>query len=439
MKKRFKLWDIGSSFPKMSLKMKLTVFLTIVSLFQIQANTYSQSKKITLDMPNATVEEVIQEIESLSDFKFLLNRKDVDLKREVSIKVEKEKIATVLSELFAGTDVDYEVLKKQIILRKDHENTTPTYVSKTLLPNNTAIQFQVSGTITDTNGAPLPGANILEKGTTNGVQTDFDGNFSIELFDENATLMVSYIGFGEKEVAVNGKTTINVQLEESAQGLDEVVVVGYGTTNREMLSTAVSTVETDNIAERPIADVSSSLQGLSPGLNVTQSTGKVGEEPRINIRGFTSINGGQPLILIDGIEGSLSNLNPNDVESISVLKDAGAAAIYGARGSFGVVLVTTKNAKEGNIQVNVGVNTAISSPTNNTDFVTDPYQAVSIVDEAFRNNSGASYTGYTEADMAELLKVSQNPSLARVIVDQRNGRDQYVHYGHTDWWHYFFG
>ncbi len=438
MKKRFKLRNITNRLPKISLKMKLTVFLSLVSLFQIHANTYSQSKKITLDMPNATVAKVIQEIESLSDFKFLLNRKDVDLGREVSIIVEKQKIANVLTELFAGTDVVYEVLKKQIVLRRDPEKTNPAKVSKTSTPHNSVIQFQVSGSVTDANGAPLPGANIVEKGTTNGVQTDFDGNFSIELSDENATLIVSYIGFAEKEVAVNGQATVNVQLEESAQGLDEVVVVGYGTTEREMLSTAVSTVETENIAERPIADVSSSLQGLSPGLSVTQSTGKVGEEPRINIRGFTSINGGQPLILIDGIEGSLSNLNPNDVESISVLKDAGAAAIYGARGSFGVVLVTTKNAKQGNIQVNVGVTTAISSPTNNTDFVTDPYQAVSIVDEAFRNNSGASYTGYTEADMAELLKVSQNPSLARVIVDQRNGRDQYVHYGHTDWWNYFF-
>src|SRR5680860_1356660 len=133
MKKPISARGASSCTFKPSLKMKLTVFLTIVSLFQIQANTYSQSKKITLDMPDATVEEVIQEIESLSDFKFLLNRKDVDLNREVSIKVEKQKISTVLSELFAGTDAGYEVMKKQIILRKDHENTTPTYVSKTLL------------------------------------------------------------------------------------------------------------------------------------------------------------------------------------------------------------------------------------------------------------------------------------------------------------------
>ncbi|HET8735288.1 MAG TPA: TonB-dependent receptor [Pricia sp.] len=438
MKKGIKQRNAATSTPKISLQMKLTVFLTIVSLIQINAHTYSQSKKITLDMPNATVGEVIREIETLSDFKFLLNRRDVDMQRTVSIKMEKEKIATVLSELFAGTDVGYEVLNKQIILRKKPEKTVPKDKTNVPSPSDTAFQFQVSGTVTDTNGAPLPGANIIEKGTTNGVQTDFDGNFSIQLSDGNATLVVSYIGFAEKEVAVNGQTDIDVQLNESAQGLDEVVVVGYGTTEREMLSTAVSTVETENIAQRPVADISSSLQGLSPGLNVTRSTGKVGEEPRINIRGFTSINGGQPLILIDGIEGSLSNLNPNDVESISVLKDAGSAAIYGARGSFGVVLVTTKKAKQGNVQVNVGVTTAISSPTNNTDFLTDPYKAVSIVDEAFRNNSGASYTGYTEADMAELLKVSQDPSLARVVVDQRNGRDQYVHYGYTDWWHYFF-
>jgi len=352
MKKRFKLWDIGSSFPKMSLKMKLTVFLTIVSLFQIQANTYSQSKKITLDMPNATVEEVIQEIESLSDFKFLLNRKDVDLKREVSIKVEKEKIATVLSELFAGTDVDYEVLKKQIILRKDHENTTPTYVSKTLLPNNTAIQFQVSGTITDTNGAPLPGANILEKGTTNGVQTDFDGNFSIELFDENATLVVSYIGFGEKEVAVNGQTTINVQLEESAQGLDEVVVVGYGTLSKKDLTGAVATISTEQLANRPVVSYQEALAGQMAGVQIQQISAAPGNEGlAVRVRGSGSITAGQdPLYVIDGypVEGSgFSLVNPSDIESIQVLKDASSTAIYGSRGSNGVVIVTTKKGKIG--------------------------------------------------------------------------------------------
>ena len=304
--------------------------------------------------------------------------------------------------------------------------------------DNTNLQQTITGAVLDNNGLPLPGASIMETGTSNGTSTDFDGNFSLALSSLPAKIKISYIGFVSQEITVETTKSLTITLESDKNALDEVVVVGYGKTSREKLSTAVSTVDTENISQRPIADVSSSLQGLSPGLNVTQTSGKVGDEPRINIRGFTSINGGQPLILIDGIEGDLSTLNPDDIESISVLKDAGAAAIYGARGSFGVVLVTTKNAKKGNVQVNLGITTAISSPTMNTDFLTDPFKAVSIVDEAFRNNSGASYTGYTDEDMEELRKVSEDPSLARVVIDQRNGREQYVHYGHTDWWNTFF-
>lgn len=306
------------------------------------------------------------------------------------------------------------------------------------LPGPDNFQQTIQGTVLDEQGVPLPGATVREKGTSNGTNTNFDGNFSINTTSNDPILEISFMGYTTKEVKPEGTAKITVRLAPDQNALEEVVIVGYGETRKENLSTAVSTVNTENIAERPVADVSSSLQGLSPGLNVTQSTGKVGAEPRINIRGFTSINGGTPLILIDGVEGSLSNLNPDDVESISVLKDAGAAAIYGARAAFGVVLVTTKNAKKGNVVVNLGSTMAVNSPTMNTDFVTDPYKAVTIVDESFRNNSGASYTGYNEADMEALYEISQDPSLARVIIDQRNGRDQYVHYGSTNWWDTFF-
>ncbi|WP_232763998.1 SusC/RagA family TonB-linked outer membrane protein [Salegentibacter salinarum] len=314
----------------------------------------------------------------------------------------------------------------------------PSNFNPKAIPGFGDFQQTVQGKVLDEQGLPLPGATVREKGSSNGTNTDFDGNFSIETTSNSSVLEISFMGYITQELIPQGTEEITVKLMPDKNALEEVVVVGYGETSRENLSTAVSTVNTTNIAERPVADISSSLQGLSPGLNVTQSTGKVGADPRINIRGFTSINGGTPLILIDGVEGDLSNLNPNDVESISVLKDAGSAAIYGARAAFGVVLVTTKNAKKGNIVVNMGATMAVSYPTMNTDFVTDPYQAVSIVDEAFRNNSGASYTGYTEDDMEALLEVSQDPSLARVIVDQRNGREQYVHYGSTDWWNTFF-
>lgn len=187
-----------------------------------------------------------------------------------------------------------------------------------------------------------------------------------------------------------------------------------------------------------MAGLSSALQGLSPGLNISHSGGKENEIANINIRGFTSINGGSPLVIIDGVEGNINFINPKDIESISVLKDAGSAAIYGARGAFGVVLIETKQAKKGRVSVHFSSSLNFMSPTVNTDYLKDPYRAAKLADDSFRAIIGRSYTGYTEEDYEELKKVSQNPSLARVIIANRKGKKQYVHYGATDWWNYFF-
>ena len=335
---------------KPSLKMKLTVFLTIVSLFQIQANSYSQSKKITLDMPDATVEEVIQEIESRSDFKFLLNRKDVDLRRKVSIKVSKRTIETVLSELFAGTDVGYEVLKKQIILRRISGKMNASANSPSDKKNEVILQFQVTGTVTDSDNVPLPGASILEKGTTNGVQTDFDGNFSIGITDENAVLVFSYIGFGNKEVPVNGQSTINVQLAESAEGLDEVVVVGYGSVKKSDLTGSVSQVKTETLEAAPVFNMEQALKVGASGVRVSQNSGTPGSRIQVRIRGGNSLIGdNQPLYVVDGfpVTGGIDFLNPSDIESVDILKDASATAIYGSRGANGVVIITSKRGTVG--------------------------------------------------------------------------------------------
>ncbi len=297
---------------------------------------------------------------------------------------------------------------------------------------------QIEGTVFDQSGIPLPGASVTIKGTSQGTSTDFDGHFALTVTQDDAILVVSYMGFVTQEISVDNQTQFTVNLQQNTNALSEVIVVGYGETTKEDITTAVSTIDASGLKTRPVADVGSALQGLSPGLNITRSSGKADAEPRINIRGFTSINGGEPLVLIDGIEGDLSRLNPSDIASISVLKDAGAAAIYGARGAFGVVLVETKQAKAGKINVNISSSFTTRTPTMNTDFLTDPYRAVSLVDEAFRMANGVSYTGYTEEDMQKLLEVSKNPALARVEIDQRNGREQYIYYGHTDWWKTFF-
>lgn len=244
-------------------------------------------------------------------------------------------------------------------------------------------QMSIRGTITDDQGVPLIGSNVIVKGTQQGVVTDFDGNYTIQA-QAGDMVEASYLGFKTVEFEVfPNQTQYNVQLEPNSEQLDEIVLVGYGEKSMESLSTAVSKMDVTALAERPVNNAAVAMQGLTPGLTITRSNGRPTDTPTINIRGFTSINGGEPLIMIDGVEGDINDLNPSDIENISVLKDAGAAAIYGARASFGVVLITTKRAKEGDFKVNLDVTTATSQVTINTDFVTDPYEAIQIADSFF--------------------------------------------------------
>ena len=396
--------------------------LTILSVWSSYANI-SEDEKVTLDSSNETLINILSSIENQTSVSFVYGDdvKQLHLKR--SINYSNEPLLMVLNFIAKKFQISYKKIHKTIAIST----------------NKVAIQEkQIKGTVTDNTGVPLMGVSVMQEGTANGVTTDFDGNFTINA-PIGSTLVFTYVGMKTINIAVKSSTnTMSVTMEADQEMLDEVVVIGYGETSKETLIDAVNKVDPKSIEERPVSNAANALQGVSPGLNVTQSSGKPGSEPRLNIRGFTSINGGSPLIIVDGVEGDINSLNPNDIESISVLKDAGSSAIYGARGAFGVVLVTTKKAKKGNITVDVSNTTVISSPTINTDFVTDPYKAVTLVDEAFRTAVGRNYTGYTEADYAALLEVSKDPSKARVISDYRNGKLQYVHYGATDWWDTFF-
>lgn len=210
------------------------------------------------------------------------------------------------------------------------------------------LQFQISGTVTDNQGIPLGGANVIEKGTTNGVITDFDGNFSLNVADGNATLVFSYIGFGTKEVLVAENKIINVQLEESASGLDEIVVIGYGTQVKKDLTGATSSVKGEELTRAPTANLASNLGGKMTGVFVNSATGQPGaEDINFAIRGVSTSGNNDPLVLVDGIVRSFSRIDPNDIESITVLKDAASTAVYGARAANGVILVTTKRGRSG--------------------------------------------------------------------------------------------
>tara|TARA_R110002049_G_scaffold38978_6_gene120435 strand:- start:16350 stop:19847 length:3498 start_codon:yes stop_codon:yes gene_type:complete len=333
---------------RINLAMKLTVLLLFTSILTVQANGYAQKAKISMNLEKVKIQKVLENIESQTGFKFLYDNNKIDTSKEVSIKVLKTPLLEVLDQIFKGSGVSYVFNKKQIILKPKEgliKASSPPEDNK--IEHFEQPQYSISGKISDVNGMVLPGANILEKGTTNGTQTDFDGKFSLDVSNENAVLVISYIGYFTKEVSVAGQSNIDVVLTENASSLDEVVVVGYGTQKKVNLTGAVSSVKMDEVlGDRPVSDAGKALQGSVPGLQITYGSGQPGQDVDINIRGFESINGGEPLVLVDNVPMDLNDINPRDIESVSVLKDASSASIYGARAAFGVVLITTKKGKK---------------------------------------------------------------------------------------------
>lgn len=269
----------------------------------------------------------------------------------------------------------------------------------------------VSGRITAAeNGEPLPGVSVLVKGTTQGTTTDQAGAYTLRLPNANATLVVSFIGYAKQEIAVGGRSTLNVVLEVDSRALEEVVVVGYGTQEKVNLTGAVGTAGRDRLVNRPIASVGEGLQGVIPNLNVNIRNGDPAQPITFNIRGYESINGGAPLILVDNVPMDLNRINPNDIESISVLKDASAAAVYGARAAFGVVLVTTKSGKSGKVNVSVSSQFSMAKPIFNMDVVTDPYEFVQARNAANIRTSGV--PTYDDDMVRGTKAYSENPATA---------------------------
>ena len=298
----------------------------------------------------------------------------------------------------------------------------------------------LSGKIIDASGNAISHATVSVKGTTKVTTTDEKGMFTLNYtVGTDVVLTVSCVGYTTLDLKVDTSKDIVVTMSDN-NDLEEVVVVGYGTQKKVNLTGAVAQIDSKILEDRPVSNATQALQGAVPNLNINFTNGRPGGGGKVNIRGFASINSANaaPLVLIDGVPGNINTINPKDIESISVLKDASAAAIYGARGAFGVMLVTTKKGKEGQMTINYSNNFGSAGLTVNTDFMTSGYDAARLNDEAFIRATGNSYTGYTEEDYAELLKRKSDPSLPWVTVQNRNGKDQYVYYGNTDWWNTFY-
>lgn len=389
---------------QIDLKMKLSLLLLLTAGFVMQANNfYSQKAKISLDMVDVSVESVLEEIESTSEFKFFFNTKTVDLDRKVSINVSKMPIKKVMEKLFS-TDRTTFVLKDRTIILKHNEGASSKEELKKTDMSTTMVQQEVSGNVTDASGVPLVGANIVEKGTSNGVTADFDGNFTISVSSATAILVVSYLGFDSKEVTAEAGSTVNVALEESAAALDEVVVVGYGTQKKVNITGAITSISTSEISEVPTSNLSNTLAGRAPGVNITNTSGLAGASSSISIRGGF----GEPLYVIDGIvrdKESFDALNANEVDQLSFLKDAATASIYGSRAGNGVVLVTTKKGRNQKPVFNFQTSYTTSEPTQ-----TKLSDLTTATDELIYQNRVARFNGTTPPNGPEEFAYFENRS-----------------------------
>uniref|UniRef100_UPI0032176BD1 TonB-dependent receptor n=1 Tax=uncultured Draconibacterium sp. TaxID=1573823 RepID=UPI0032176BD1 len=360
------IWEM--LFPKtlkLLLVMKLTVFLTLISTLSILASeTYSQSKKLSLEMSQATVQDILTEIEEQSEFYFLYSEKIIDVNRTVSVDIENKDIETVLNEIFKGTDVVHVVKDRIIVL------SSPGMIQESV--DGIGEQRTITGKVTDSNGESLPGVTVLFKGTTNGTVTDIDGNYSIPTVAEGTILVYSFVGMKTQEIEVGNQTVINVTLAVDAIGIEEVVAIGYGYQKKSDLTGAVVSVSSDDMnMGGTVSNAAQALQGRTAGVLVTQNSKAPGGSISIRIRGSNSISSNnEPLYVVDGFPTSNgADINPNDIESMQILKDASATAIYGARGANGVILITTKRGKKGESQITYNGYTGMQKIVNPFDMI----------------------------------------------------------------------
>lgn len=337
----------------LKLAMRTFIFFCCSIAFAFVSNkSLAQNAEITIaENKTFNVKQAFKLINKQTEYKFIYRHDLIKNAPVVPLKKGIIKAGALLDKFLTPINFSYEFTEEGTIIVK--RKPLPDKVGITLTIEGQ--QSRIMGTVTDTNGTPLPGTNIVEKGTTNGVTADFDGNFSISVADNNAILVASYIGFATKEIGLNGQATITIVLEESAAGLDEVVVVGYGTQVKSSVTGSVASVNSDDIEAFPSSSVEQSLAGKLSGVQLSQSSGQPGAGISIRVRGVSSISGGnEPLYVVDGVPffnsdvrglNGISAINPNDIQSIQVLKDASATAIYGSRGANGVVMITTKSGK----------------------------------------------------------------------------------------------
>jgi TonB-linked SusC/RagA family outer membrane protein len=348
---------------KLLLVMKLTTILLFLTGMAFAANTFSQEARFDLSVKNASIIQVFDEIERITDYGFLFKTDQLDVNKQYTLDFKNSSIEKILNEVLDKNQYSYQFINRNIVITRIDSNVSSQQ------------QKSVSGKVTDSSGATLPGVSVVVKGTTTGTITDANGKYSLANVPMNATLLFSFVGMKSQEIASGDKTTINVILAEESIGIEEVVAVGYGTVKKSDLTGSIGSIDAQLISKTNLTDAGGALQGKVAGVNITKNVARPGSGFTINIRGVSSINNSNsPLFVIDGIPTSsgLTDLNPEDIEKIDILKDASATAIYGSRGANGVVIVSTKKGKAGKFTVQYDGSYGYRTPNNLPDMMNGP-------------------------------------------------------------------
>lgn len=409
------------------------LFFTLGISVCFSNSSYSQSTKISLNLKNKTVKQVFSEIEKNSEFIFFYQDDILDANRKVTIDADNETVEQILDEVLSATGNTYFISDRSIYIIKETSDN-----DNIVLEENIVLQQKktINGIITDKDGVSIIGANIVEKGTTNGTVTDVNGRFSLSV-DNDAVLQISYIGYISQDINTVGETTFNVVLQEDTQSLEELVVVGFGTQKKVNLTGAIGVADARVFQDRPVTNAVLSLQGAVPGLTISNTArgGELNASKSIRIRGTGTVGTGSssdPLVLVDGMEGSLSSLNPQDIESVSVLKDASASAIYGARAAFGVILVTTKSGKSGRTNFNYNNNFRFNTPVMLPE-LQNSWQFVNYFNDAqYNGTNNPLYSPEYMQLVKDYFDGVSDPAVAMYVGsgDRWNGD---MAYGNVDW------
>ena len=423
---------------KSILIMKLTLILLLFFNLNVCADAFSQTR-VTLNLKAADFKKIMTSIEKQSIYHFVYSERKIPNLKGIDVNVQDEEVPRLLDNLMTGSGFKYNLLANHLIVITKAEEEVPVMAPP------------FTGKVTDEKGQPLVGASVRIKGSKTGTSTDVNGSFTLEVPD-NTTLVISYLGYEDKEVAATGATALNIQLRLAVNSLNEAVVVGYGTQKKVNLTGAIASVNADKLEGRPMVNLADGLEGLIPNLNVNLNTGQPGTKATFNVRGITTLslpsNGNNnpvaaptsPLILVDGVSRDPNLIDPNDIENVTVLKDAASAAIYGSRAANGVILITTKSGKKGPVRVSYSGSYTISRPTQLVKQVNSG-DYIKMFNEA--NRSGLASGGYTttpfsstDSTLAAAYRAdpAHNPDAYQ---DPANPK-RYKYVGNTDWIHVLY-